>query len=189
MQVKTRNLYDVLGKYHHAPMVLPPDYFSKQLEFAEKNNWGQNKPQPARAPFSQEKAREYFEEFLPANLDKKMLKALAGFSGGLSFKIAEQDDCSWLLSSENGEARVVPFDQESGKAQVNFVLNAASFGQLCSGKLMFEQALLTKALQVSSGNPIQSLLACDFLRRFLRHHHFAYAAEKNGRVLEGASKE
>lgn len=189
MQVKTRNLFEVLGKYHYAPMVLPQDYFSKIIDFAEKNNWGQNKPQQTRAPFSPEKAREYFEEFVPANLDKKMLKSLAGFNGGLSFQIADQDDCKWLLSNKNGKAEVVPLDSENAKAQVNFVLNATSFGQLCSGKLMFEQALLTKALQVNSGNPIQSIMACDFLRRFLRHHHFAYANETNGRILEGASKE
>jgi hypothetical protein len=189
MQVKTRNLFEVLGKYHQAPMALPGDYFNKIIDFAEKNNWGQNKPQQTRAPFSQEKAREYFEEFLPKHLDKKMLKALAGFNGGLAFQISEQDDCHWLLSSDNGKAQVVPFNPENGKAQVNFVLNAQSFGQLCSGKMMFEQALLTKALQVNGGNPIQSLLACDFLRRFLRHNHFSYATENNGRILEGASKE
>lgn len=188
IHIKTRNLFEVMGKYQQAPMTLPSEYFSKVLSYAAENNWGQSRLATPEPPFSTDKAREYFEHFLPEHLDKRMLKTLATFDGGLAFQVAEQEDCKWLLLNQDGKASVSPFNPETHKPQVSFTVAAPSFSKLCSGKMMFEQALLTRVLQVNGG-PIQSLKACDFLRRFLRRHHFSTAAENNGRILEGAASD
>lgn len=185
IQVKTRNLFEVLGRYQQAPMVLSSDYFAKVLQQATQHNWGQLRPTLPEAPFSSKKAKAYFEGFLPSNLDSNMLKTLAKFTGGIAFQIAGDENCRWLLSSQDGKALVASLDNAIHKPQVSFNLNAQSFARLSSGKIMFEQALLSRALQVS-GNPIQSLKACDFFRRFLRKHHYAETVENNGKVLEGA---
>lgn len=172
IQVKTRNLFEVLGRHQQAPMVLTRDYFEGILFYALERNWGHPRPAVPETPFSPDKARAFFEEFLPANLDPKMLKTLAGFNGGLAFQIDEQDECRWLLRCADGRAHVQALDTESDRPQVSFRLSAPSFGKLAAGKMMFETALVSRALQVSGGYPIQSLIACDFFRRFLRLHHF-----------------
>ena len=183
LNIKTRNLFELLGRHQQAPMNLSNDYFHNVIEYACNNNWGQQQAPVPEPGFSAQKAHEYFEEFLPTHLDKKMLKALASFSGGLAFQVSGEDGCQWLLQSQDGKAIVNTFNPDSHKPQAVFHLNPVTFGKLSSGRLFFEQALLTRAVQVS-GNPISSLKACDFFRRFLRHHHFA--VNGNEKVLEGA---
>lgn len=186
LQIKTRNLFELLGRYHHSPVVLTSDYFAKLINYGLKNNWGQARPSTPELPFSSEKARQYFEQFFPENLDKRMLKALSSFKGGIAFQIAGEETCHWLISYKDNKASVVAFNADSHKPEASFLVNAPSFARLSSGKMMFEQALLTRNLQVN-GNPIQSIKACDFFRRFLQRHHFSPALESNGRVLEGAA--
>ncbi|MBX9686047.1 MAG: SCP2 sterol-binding domain-containing protein [Candidatus Obscuribacterales bacterium] len=187
IQVKTRNLFEVLGRYQQAPIVLSSDYFGRVIQYAVDNNWGQSRPFTPEAPFSSEHARAYFEEFISANLNQKLQKALESFTGGLAFEIAEHENCRWLISAKSGKVEVAPFNPEAQKPQVSFLIQAASFNKLASGRLIFEQALLTRALQANGANPIQTIKACDFFRRFLRHNHFeAPVAASAARVLEGA---
>lgn len=185
LNIKTRNLFELLGRHQQTPMNVSPDYFKKVIDYAVSNNWGQTRAAAPEAGFSATKAHEYFEEFLPSNLDKKMLKALAAFSGGLAFQITGEDQCQWLLQNQDGKATVSPYVPDTHKAQAVFQINPTAFGKLSSGRLYFEQALLTRALQVAA-SPLTSLKACDFFRRFLRHHHFTSAVNGNERVLEGA---
>ncbi len=185
MQVKTRNLFEVLGRYHHAPMVINSDYFARIINYAQQNNWGQMKAATPEIPFSIEKAREYFEEFLPNNLDQKMAKALGSFKGGLAFQIVDQEAARWILSSRDGKINARIFNPDNDKPKAVFLINSSAFTKLVSGKLMFEQALLTRSLQ-ANGNPIDCLKACDFFRRFLRHFHYSPVLESNTRELEKA---
>lgn len=187
IQVKTRNLFELLGRYQQAPLFITSDYFSSLIRYAQENNWGQMRIPEAETPFSAERARKYFHEFLPENLSHSMQKSLSGFSGGLAFQISEMEECRWLLEVIDGRVCVAEYDPAKHKPQVVFQIQANSFGKITSGKMFFEQALLTKSLQ-ASGGPIQSLKACDFFRRFLRHNRFDYS-ETNGRVLEGALKD
>ena len=198
MQVKTRNLFEVVGRYHIAsPFVPSRDYFTKISEYAIENNWGQIRANEAAEPFSPERARYYFEHFLPANLTDKMKKALSSFKQGLAFSVGELDDCRWILSSDDAASVVVEHfpgsqnqdgaNSKSETKRVTFTISPIAFAKLSSGKLMFEQALVTKALQVS-GPPIQCVKACDFLRRFIRHHHYVPPGSENAKVLEKAGQ-
>lgn len=203
MQVKTRNLFEVVGRYHIAsPFVPSRNYFQKICEYAAENNWGQVRSSQPVEPFSPERAQYYFEHFLPANLTDKMKKALASFKGGLVFSIGEIEECRWSLKADSSGVVSVdllnpgaavedkgsePARKEKESAPVNFTIAPLAFGKLTSGKLMFEQALVTKTLQVS-GPPIQCVKACDFLRRFLRHHHYIPPGSDSSKVLEKAGQ-
>ncbi len=187
IQVKTRNLFELLGRFQQQPVSISKDYFAKVIDYACKNNWGQSKASLQEELFSSQKARRYFCEFLPEKLDKKSLKTLASFSGGLAFQIPGEDNCSFLLEAQDGKANVKEFEPDKHKPQAVFQIAAASFLKLCSGKLLFEQSLLTRSLQVS-GSPLTSLKACDFFRRVLRKHHFENGSksevENNGQKVQ-----
>lgn len=197
VQVKTRNLFEVVGRYHIAsPFVPSSEYFKKICEHARENNWGQLRASQPLDPFSPERARYYFEHFVPANLTDKMKKALSSFKQGIAFSIGEIEECRWVLSANSSGA--VEFEQvsttqsdqnpePSKKDRVTFTITPLAFNRLTSGKLMFEQALITKALQVS-GPPIQCVKACDFWRRFLRHHRYVPPGSDNEKVLEKAGQ-
>jgi hypothetical protein len=182
VQVKTHNLYELLGRYQRTPMVLTADYFSKVLQYACLQSWGQLHPQAPEFPFSPEKCRAFFEAFLPAKLDEKMLDALNKFSGGIAFQIDGEENCRWLLRYQDGKALVTPLDPANHLPQVCFRFAAQSFVRLVSGQMMFEAALFNRALQVLGKNPIQNLLACDFFRRFVRLHHFDFGLENQGKL-------
>lgn len=190
IQVKSRNLFELMGRYQQAPIMLNSDYFRKLIEYAAKNNWGEIRKAQLEMPFSHELAQQYFQSFLPENLDQKSLKTLAGFNGGLAFEITEMENCRWLIDSNNGSATVKAYDPQTDTPQVIIQIAPASFAKLCTGKMLFEQALLVRALQ-AVGGPLQSLKACDFFRRFLRKNHFDYSQETkpSKRVLEGAVKD
>jgi len=210
IQVKTANLFEVLGRYQQAPMMLTRDYFANVLHYASQQNWGQSSSSKPESPFSPEKARTFFEKFLPAHLDRRMLKELEQFKGGLAFQIADQDDkqgppsnhndrnrpaesslmsgdddCRWLLSIQDGRAVTTPLDNETHKPQVSFLISAMSFSRLTSGTMLLEAALITRTLQVN-GNPIQCLKACEFFRRFLGLHHFEPGLESIEKIPEEA---
>lgn len=199
VQVKTRNLFEVVGRYHIAsPFVPTAEYFKKICHYANENNWGQIRSSQPAEPFSPEKARYYFEHFVPANLTEKMKKALSSFKQGLAFSVGDNEDCRWILRSASGAAVEVEhlalqsaneqnLESTSKENRVSFAISPLSFAKLTSGKLMFEQALVTKALQVS-GPPLQCVKACDFFRRFLRHHHYIPPGSDSEKVLEKAGQ-
>jgi hypothetical protein len=186
IQVKTRNLFEVLGRYHQSPMVITSEYFGKILQYAALNNWGQVRQAPPELPFSKEQARNFFQTYLPAKVDHKMIKTLAKFHGGIAFKIANEGDCSWLISEQQGTLTVSSFISTSEKPAVTFTIQPTSFPKLCSGKMLFEQALLTRALHVS-GNPIESIKGCDFLRKLLKKYPLETSSEVE-LPLEGAKR-
>jgi hypothetical protein len=173
IQVKTRNLFEVLGRHQRSPMVLTSKYFAQLISYACAHNWGQIGPPKVEAPFSPEAARSFFETFLPAHLqDRHMLKALGQFRGGIALGVRERSDCLYLLSAAEGRAVVTPLDPDSDSPQVSLLVAAQSFASIVSGKIMFELALASRALQVNGAHPLQNLKACDFFRRFLMAHHY-----------------
>ena len=174
IQVKTHNLFEVLGRYQQAPLMLSSDYFRKVLNYAEVHNWGQPRAGAPEPLFSADKARTLFEVFMPSRLDENMLTMLATFKGGLAFQIAGENDCRWLVNGLDGKVQVQPLSEIEHKPQVSFLVGAQSFVKLAAGKMLLETAMLTRGLQVS-GNPLQILRACDFFRRFLQMHHFSFA--------------
>lgn len=192
IQVKSRNLFELMGRHQQSPIMISADYFKKVIDFAAAANWGELRKVETELPFSAEAAKAYFEGFLPSALDKKSLKALSSFNGGLAFEIKDQADCRWLLEAAEDSARVTAFDPDLHKPQAKFLIGPAAFAKICSGKMLFEQALLTRNLQ-TTGGPLQSLKACDFFRRFLRKHHFDFAATEaesaDERILETAVKD
>src|SRR5262249_39518724 len=66
--VKTRNLFEVAGRYHIPPTKLHQGYFEQLLSAARAENWGHPlQPEPQKPEFSEKVAREYFEHFLPSH--------------------------------------------------------------------------------------------------------------------------
>lgn len=188
VQVKTRNLFEVVGRYHVSPFVPTADYFAKICQYAAEQNWGQIRPVKNEQLFSSAHAQKYFEQFLPYSLDEKMKKALASFKEGLVFAITDMDECSWHLQIvAEGQVQSTRLSAPGHQAKVHFSFAAPAFMRIASGKMSFEQALVTRNLQLS-GPPLQTLKACDFLRRFLRKNHFAPEGSSSSKVLEKAGK-
>ncbi len=86
--VKTRNLFEVTGRYHIYPTKLDQSYFEQLLTAARADNWGKPLPEEESLPeFSHEIAEEYFERFLPANLSASELKNFTGRGTTIAFQI------------------------------------------------------------------------------------------------------
>ncbi len=189
IHVKTRNLFELQGRHQHVPVTLSSDYFARVIDYANQHNWGQAKFSAPEPGFSAEHAKDYFENFLPEKMDKKLLKDLASFNGGIAFQIAGEEESSYLIQSVDGTLLVAKFESSNHKPAGTFVIAANTFAKLVAGKISFEQALITRAVQVSAG-PLAMLRVCDFERKLLRKYHFSSTTKSDdSRVLEGAVKE
>lgn len=189
IHVKTRNLFELQGRHQHVPVSLGSDYFAKVIDYANKHNWGQARANAPEPGFSAEHAREYFETFLPEKLDKKMMKDLASLTGGIAYQITGEEDSSFVVQAVDGNVVVSRFEPSNHKPAATFTIAANTFAKLVAGKISFEQALITRALQVSAG-PLVMLKVCDLERKILRKFHFSNITKtEDSRVLEGALKE
>lgn len=168
IQVKS---HDLFVRYQQRAPAFTSDYFVRILQFAVAHNWGKVPVRPKESSFSAEKARNYFESFLPEKIDRKLAESLAEFDGGMAFQIVGQQDCRWLLIAENGKAIVQRLGSSVHSPQVTFVINPESFGQLVAARINPAKMLKSRALQLS-GDFLHCANAFGFFYGFLSKHPF-----------------
>lgn len=175
--VKTRGLFEVMGRYQKVPMVIDHTYFEKVLEFGKQENWGKiggtngnHKQAQAEPPFSPEMATTYFTDFLPNNIDTGLVKEISP-NAAIGFKVDGSEDLNWILKAENGQAVVSPAKEQQQTPQVLFHFTTGGMARLIQRKVSLERALVLREARVE-GNPMEILRACNFLKRFIKDHPY-----------------
>ena len=90
MLVRTRNLFEVAGRYQQTLSKLDESYFEQMLAFGKLENWGKPLVQEHNPPgltFSAQLAQSYFDEFLPYSIDSDKLNEVTAFDTTLGFFI------------------------------------------------------------------------------------------------------
>jgi hypothetical protein len=179
--VKTRNLFEVMGRYQQTPTILDVVYFERMLGAAREENWGR----PVTAcqlkqdyQFSDHLVRDYFQNFLPAHADTESLKSLTANGAGLAFIVeggpeATANTYRFILRSENGNPVTEPMtDNENGaQAGVTFSFTPTGMMKLIQRKSSLERAIVSREAKVS-GRPLELLKASSFLKRFLKENPY-----------------
>lgn len=179
--VKTRGLFEVMGRYQQVPIALDDAYFNRVIGYAKEQNWGKvQAPQPVakngkhEPTFDGSVATSYFTEFLPSNLDDKVLKELGSGHTTIGFKVDEVEGLDWVLKTENGTAIVESADVQETHPKVRFSFTAKGIDRLLHRKVSLERAIVSRDAKVE-GNPLEILRACNFLKRFMREHPYSTA--------------
>lgn len=194
VQVKTRNLFEVMGRHQETPVSMDADYFAKVFKFGRNANWGQPRTEHFKSLFSEHMATQYFTEFLVARVDEKVVSRMSKFNGGLAFHIEGHNNCAWVVKGVDGNLVVQPYDPVNDTPALQFLFTPGGFVRLLKHEMLFEQALLSKDLQARGKKGLEFVKACDLVRKILKEYNFEYnnnpsAQPKRLQVLQKAGKE
>lgn len=184
MLVKTRNLFEVAGRYQIQPPRVDQAYFERLLSFAQIENWGSPVQAPVVEPeFTDEVLREYFEIFLPAKLNPELLKGLTPGGKAAGFVIEGEPETVWLVKSVDGRPQVEPPTASGPKPRVRLVLSRKSLMHLATGRISLHRALLLREARLD-GPVLEAFKFANALACFLKEHPFvATAAGERDRPL------
>ena len=176
VQVKTRGLFEMMGRYQQVPTVIDQDYFDRVIKFGRAANWGQLQQQPTKngkheLDFSEDLAREYFMEFVPNNIGAAAIQSVSSDGSGIGFKIEDAANLDWILKAENGESVVIPAIEQEKQPSVRFIFTQAGMLKLIQRKIGFERALVGREARVE-GKPMEILKAMNVFKKFLREHPY-----------------
>ncbi len=178
VQVKTRNLFEVAGRYQLQPEKLTEEYFAKIIQVGRQKNWGNNRIKSASAmTISTDLMSYYFEEFIPANLNDELLNKITQSDTSVGFKLRDFPQLGWILKatkSNNGKTCaqklfVERYSETSAKPSVCFYLTGDTMTSIMQNRVPLHQALLFKQVQVE-GALKDSLRVSKFLSNFMKEH-------------------
>ncbi|HEY9868026.1 MAG TPA: hypothetical protein V6D08_02360 [Candidatus Obscuribacterales bacterium] len=172
MLVKTRNLFEVAGRYQIQPPRVDQAYFERMLSFAQAENWGSHAPAPAVAPeFTDEAVREYFEKFLPAKLSPEILKGLTPGGKAAGFAIEGDPETVWLLTSVDGRPHVEPSTATGAKPRMRLLVSRQSLMRLATGRTSLHREILLRSARID-GPLLDAFKFANALAAFLKEHPF-----------------
>ena len=176
VMVKTRNLFEVMGRYQQAPTMHDANYFEKILDFGRDENWGRMVDTNGKADlhYTPEIAKEYFHQFVGSNVED--LKDATANGTTIAFTIEGDNQLSWLLKSDNGHATIESSEGNSDKPKVKFIFSKQGLMSLIQRRMSLERALVQKEARVE-GHPLDVLKACNHMKRFWKTHPFAPETE------------
>jgi hypothetical protein len=172
VQVKTRNLFEVAGRYQLPPVRLDQEYFEKVLRSGKIRQWGSPAArEPKVLGFSERLAQYYFEEFVPANFDVGLLKKVTIGGTTIGFMLKGPDRLGWVLRSpsENGGVVVERLKPEGQRPQICFRFSGQTMTELIQSKLPLHRAFLLREVEVE-GPLLQALKVTNVIEKFLKEH-------------------
>ena len=178
VQVKTRNLFEVAGRYQLRAEKLDQEYFAKIVQAGRQKNWGNHQVVvPVQAAFTPDIANYYFEEFVPSNLDGELLKKITQGNTSVGFKFKDNDGIGWILKSiqTNGDntyvekAYIQRYKDNSDKPRVCYHLTSRIMLELAQGKLPLHKGLILKQIEVE-GPILDTIRVSQALSRFMSNH-------------------
>jgi len=173
ISIKTRNLFEVAGRYQQLPNRIDSAYFQRLLEFGNEEHWGRlvSSPEIGNAQFSEELAQIYFKDFLPTNLNGSLLKELSDSNSSIGFYIESPHFLSYSLQATDGTPTVTRMDYADSSPRIKVRLSGDTILQLMQNKLSFNQALLLRRIKVE-GPLLDTLRIGNSLNHFMRLHPF-----------------
>jgi hypothetical protein len=184
--VKTRGLFEVMGRYQQVPIVIDQAYFCKVFEFGRSENWGKIAESSKNGSEAVPKetacdaaevasfGSDYFTKFVPSQVDSTLLKEI-GPNTAIGVSVEGNDSFNWVLKAQNGQVVVEPAADQHPGVRFNFTPNGLM--RLAQRKVSLERALVQREAKVE-GNPMEILRACNFLKKLWNTH--PYEAGKNG---------
>lgn len=178
IHVRTRNLFEVAGRYHFSPAKLDESYFQKLLSFGRREHWGRpfsHAQEDAGSECNQEVVKAYFEESLPALLSEGDLRAICPNAAAVGFVIEVEGELAYSLRPAEGRA-----DIQSGLAdsRVKLIFPGASFINIVSNRTPLHRALLTREARIE-GPILDTIRVANQMARVFREHPFD--PQDNGR--------
>ncbi len=173
VQVKTRNLFEVAGRYQMPPMRLDKDYFDKMIQSGKSHNWGEHVTvidEPSVLDYSEQLAHYYFERFVPERIEHGALKDAKINGTSIGFHLRAGSVHGWLLRSRpNGEAEVVPFDPSLHKPDICFHFSGTTLSRLIQNKMQLQRAVIMREVE-AQGNLFQLWRITSTIDKFLREN-------------------
>jgi len=170
VQVKTRNLFEVAGRYQLSPLKLDRAYFDKVVTAGRQNHWGQgNPPLSPSFQFSKRLACYYFEQFVPSQFTEKLLRKVTMGGTTVGFSLKDSGGLAWVLKSPNGKAVVERYERGSQKPRICFNFSGQTMTRLIQSKLPLHRALLLREVEVE-GPLLDALRVTQAIDRFLKEH-------------------
>ncbi|HNB25259.1 MAG TPA: SCP2 sterol-binding domain-containing protein, partial [Candidatus Melainabacteria bacterium] len=174
LQVKTRNLFEVAGRYGIPRARIDNQYFQHVAEKAALSGWGvpQDKEKRKLFKFTERLAAYYFEEFIPLHFDEGLLKRATSNGTTIGFIIKDADGLGWILRARKGKAVVERFDPEDERPRICFHLTSKTMSQMIQSKLPMHRALLLREIEVE-GPLLHALKVANTIEQFLKEHPLA----------------
>lgn len=172
VQIKTRNLFEVAGRYQLPPIRLEQDYFEKVFRSGRSKQWGApTYKEPKVLGFSERLAQFYFEEFLPSKIDEALLKKATMGGTSVGFMLKGPDRLGWVLKSppDNSSVSVERLHHDSERPKICFRFSGNTMTQLIQSKLPLHRALLLREVEVD-GPLLQAMKLSNVIEQFLREH-------------------
>jgi hypothetical protein len=174
VQVKTRNLFEVAGRYQLQPIRLEKEYFQKLIERAKEENFGVHTPEIAEVnplDYNEQLARYYFEKFVPEKISQGALANSKINDVSIGFHLRAGSIHGWLLrrSPSSGELTIDLFDPSSDKPDICFHFSGMTLSRLIQNKMHLHRALLMREVEVE-GNLFQLWKIVAAIDKFLREN-------------------
>ncbi len=173
VQVKTRNLFEVAGRYQMPPMRLDKDYFDKMIQSGKSHNWGEHVAlidEPSVLDYSEQLAHYYFEKFVPERIEHGALKDAKINGTSIGFHLRAGSVHGWLLRSKGtGETEVVPFDPTLHKPDICFHFSGTTLSRLIQNKMQLQRAVIMREVE-AQGNLFQLWRITSTIDKFLREN-------------------
>lgn len=187
IHVKTRNLFEVAGRYQYTPTRLDAGYFEKLIAFGKSENWGKVMPpsEPEQIAYSEDLARNYFQEFMPSKISPDLLKEATKGGATVGFVIGSDHPLSFVLKAPNGTAHIEPLDPNGDRPRISFRFSGETMARLVQNKVSLPKALLNGEVRME-GPILEGLRISNALTRFLQGN--PYTAAESEAALTSADK-
>lgn len=169
IQVKTRNLFEVLGRYQLPPTTLDQQYFAQVIRSGRARRWGLPKSGPKPLTFSQQLAQFYFEEFVPSRFAETLLEKATAGGTTIGFVVKGKDTLGWILKAPNGHAVIERLQPGTERPRVCFHFSGSTLTKLIQSKVRLHRAVLLREVEVE-GPILLALRATNAIEQFLRDH-------------------
>jgi hypothetical protein len=172
IQIRTRNLFEVAGRYQLTPVRFDKEYFIRALDVAREKYWGGSPPaEPKRGAlnFSERLAQFYFENYLPSKFSDSFLKKATTGGITIGFLLKGKNSLGWVLqTASNGKTMVDDYNPHV-KPTICFRFTGTTMTKLIQSKLPLHRALLMREVEVD-GPLLDALRVTNVFDQFLREN-------------------
>lgn len=174
VQVKTRNLFEVAGRYQLPPVRIDQAYMQKLVDFAKSHHFGETHSQPQEEPavdYSERVARFYFEQFVPEKILEGALSDAKINGSSIGFKLRASGGRGWILKNapDGSHPEITVLDPSFDKPDVCFHFSGMTLAGLIQKKIHLHRALLMKEVTVE-GNLLQVFKIAGTIEKFLKEY-------------------
>ncbi|MBU6451980.1 MAG: hypothetical protein KGS72_09405 [Cyanobacteria bacterium REEB67] len=172
VQVKTRNLFEVAGRYQLPPVRLDRNYFQKLIEHAKQENFGDpthESEEVSPLDYTEQLAKYYFEKFVPEKIALGALSSARINDATIGFHLRAGAIPGWILrrNTASGELTVDQFEPATDKPDILFHFSGTTLARLIQKKMLLHRALLMREVEVE-GNLFQLWKIVSEIDKFLR---------------------